>query len=785
MNWSAFKREFVSKKAIHIALILFMMFSACLSVVSVIVASQTITSIQNLYEVAQPPHFLQMHKGEIQQEEVDAFMSSNQQVESWQTVQLLNVYGENIIISSGNETRDMGDCLLDISLVKQNQEKDLLLNEKHEKVTLQKGEIGIPILLKNQYDIQIGDEMTIVNHSELYTYTVTTFILDAQMNSPMVSSTRILLSDEDYNQIESTVGDKEYIIEVYFADKGVATEFQTLYENGGMPKNGQAVNYKIIFILSALTDMVMVFLMLLISVLLILVSFLCLKYTIMAALEEELSEIGTMKAIGFSFKDIRSYYLNKYRMLSMIGVFIGFVVAFFVSQKLTQHIQETFGQTQLSLGMMLLGAIAALCVYGLIMLRCRRILRRIKKVSIFDALVSGNGYEKKPSKVKNGLYKTKLTSIDLSMSLRELRGRFKQWSVILIVVWLIYFMMIVPINLMNTFHAPEFITYMGSSLEDIYIELENFERLLENRESVTQMLEISPVVASYDEIKNVSMMTMDPDGKPYNIHIDCSINSGKDLEYLEGNAPKESSEIALSYLNAQALSLEVGDELKLTLSDDTTLSFKVSGIYQDVTSGGYTAKSNELFDSVPAEKYSYSVNLKKGVSIEETVDQWSNQLEQGISVNPMDAFIQQTLGGVVDQLQRVVVAIVILGIGISALITILFLKLRLAKDASQIAILRAIGFSGLDVKKHYLIKTVTTALVGTIFGMITVSFFGNLVINGALSLSGLGITSVSLVPNLWMMLLVSPILILLSIAGFTWMTLKATEQYHIMTLIKE
>jgi putative ABC transport system permease protein len=33
----------------------------------------------------------------------------------------------------------------------------------------------------------------------------------------------------------------------------------------------------------------------------------------MAALEEEIVEIGTMKAIGMSYRDIRNLYLTKYK----------------------------------------------------------------------------------------------------------------------------------------------------------------------------------------------------------------------------------------------------------------------------------------------------------------------------------------------------------------------------------------------------------------------------------------------------------------------------------------
>lgn len=59
------KNDFIRNKIINLALFLFMMFSASLAVLSVLTGVQTFISISELYKAAQPPHFLQMHKGEI------------------------------------------------------------------------------------------------------------------------------------------------------------------------------------------------------------------------------------------------------------------------------------------------------------------------------------------------------------------------------------------------------------------------------------------------------------------------------------------------------------------------------------------------------------------------------------------------------------------------------------------------------------------------------------------------------------------------------------------------
>lgn len=205
------KNDFKRNKVINASLFLFMMFSAILAVLSLLMAVQTFKSINELYQVAQPPHFLQMHKGEINHENINKFMSDNELVTYSQIVTMINVYGDNIAIIGKDNSYNLSDCRLDIGLVKQNDHKDLLLNSQHEKVNLIPGEIGIPVLLKGMYNMELGDRVILTSNNIKKDFVIKEFILDSQMNSSMASSTRILLADDDYNELNGKIGENENI----------------------------------------------------------------------------------------------------------------------------------------------------------------------------------------------------------------------------------------------------------------------------------------------------------------------------------------------------------------------------------------------------------------------------------------------------------------------------------------------------------------------------------------------------------------------------------------------
>lgn len=784
MNWLMVKNDFKRNKVINLALLLFMMFSAGIAVLSVVMAVQTFTSISELYKTAQPPHFVQMHKGEINQEEIDEFMSDYEGITYWQTSTMIDVYGQFLTIVGNEDTYNLSDCRLDIGLVMQNETKDLLLNSQHEKVTIHEGEIGIPVLLKEMYGMEIGDHIILTYNDITKEFVIKEFILDSMMNSSMCSSTRILLSDDDFDMLEGQVGENEYLIEAYFTNSKEASNFQTAYENAGLPQNGQAITYTIIFILSALTDIITVFVLLLVSILLIIISFICVKFTIMAALEEEIGEIGTMKAIGLPFADIRDLYLNKYRALAMVGVIVGYIVAILISGVFTKHISATFGNIRISALTVILSLVASCLVFLLINYYCKKILKKIKKVTVVDALVSGKGFEKDKGGIKDGLYKSKKLSVNWLMGIREVFYKFKNWIIVFAVVLIAVLMILVPVNLMNTFEAPEFITYMGSSLEDILIEVENGENLETSYANVKQVLENDDAIENYYEYLRICVQTTDAEDELMNLHIDCGDKSGNELQYLSGKAPKEENEIAISYLNANKIGKDAGDTMVIFF-DDKEQEFVISGIYQDVTSGGYTAKSKYDFSGLTALKYTFSVNLIDNAEVGKKADEWSEIIGAGVTVDPMKEFINQTLGGVVKQLRTIVFAIIIIGACLAMLITVLFMKLRLAKDLSEIAVLKAVGFSEHDIKQQYMIKIGCVSITGILAGIILTDVLGEKIVNAMLSIAGIGVKKVELIANPVIEYIMCPLLLMVLILFVTWIVVKTIKKYNIISIINE
>ena len=782
MNLKMLKNDFKRNPAGNVALVLFMILSVTLVVAATIVVVQLTSSMTGMYKVAKPPHFLQMHKGDIIQSDIDQFNSNYDGVTGWLTSPMINIYSDDLTIY-GKDSFSLSGSKLDMSLVKQNKVYDLLLDSDRNILSLKKGEIGIPVTLLNSYDINIGDTVEFTSKGISKEFKVKSFVHDAQMNSTLVYSTRILISDEDFDELFGNVGESEYLIETYFTDSSMASNYQTDYENANLPQNGPAITYTMIILISAFPDIIMAMIIILVSALLVLVAMMSIKYTLMSSLEEEIGEIGTMKAIGLTHKDIRDVYLQKYKLMIAIGIVVGYVVALMLSNLFTSHVNNTFGKQPFSILTMMIPITSCLLIYFISTSYCKNVLRKLRKLTVVDALVLGKGFSKN-NRVHDGLSNSKIMPINLLLGIRETFYNFNGFIIILISALTVSGIIIVPMNLLNTLQSKEFIPYMGSPIADILIEVDSGENLEEMYETLTTLINSDEDIEYYEELKSIRVETMNSDNQWMNLRIGSGDYAGNGLMYLQGEKPTTKNEIAVSKLNADKMGKKTGDYVILRFNDAEE-TFLVSGIYQDVTSGGMTAKSLHGFEGVNPEKYEFILNLKDGIEVEEKASTWRNEIGTDFDIQPMEELINQTLGVVARQVQVATIAVVLIGILMIAFIIILFMKLRLVKDASQIAILKATGFTDSDVRKQYLYKISIVSILGIVIGTILSNIVGEKIISLAFSIMGLGISKLTFITNPWITYVSLPLLLLFVSITMTWLSTKDLNKYNIISQINE
>ena len=587
------------------------------------------------------------------------------------------------------------------------------------------------------------------------------------MNSSLTSSKRFVINQTDYNEMqEMLVGEPEYLIEFKLNENGDSNAVQTAYIERGLPANGPTVGGQFFMIFNAMSDAAVAMVIILISVLLIVIASLCIRLTFLATMDEDLREIGVMKAIGISKKDIKKVYLNKYRVMAVAAGIIGYLLSFAVVNLLNGNMRLYLSSDlsgNLKYGLSL---IAPIFVYVMIVMYCKKVLKRIDKISAVEALRSNIMERGKNSKYSFSLLKNHFFSTHIYMGIRDVFKRSKLYSLLFIIFIVCTFIVILPLNMYNTMNSPEFSTYMGIGKSDMRIDLRRTDRITEDFKKLQEELKNDYDIKKYAAFITSSYPVKNAEGSWDYLNIETGDFSVFPLNYLEGSAPDGEGEISLSHANASqdGLNKKVGDEVVVKVGG-TEKTLKVSGIYQDITNGGKTAKANtSLGINEEAVLWTiFYIDLASGVDKQAKMDYYQNAYDSA-QVNDIKEYTQQTLGNIIDQMSTVVIGGMAIAFIIVVLITALFLRMLLSKDMSQIAIMRSVGLTSNHIRHQYMAGTIMVLIFGIIAGVVASTYLGEFLVS--MAMSSMGAAKIEFVHVLWQTWLLCP-LALIIVVGFT------------------
>ncbi len=771
------RNDLMRKKGITAALFIFVLLAALLVSSGSRMIMELTSSIQYLFSESKTPHFVQMHSGELDQTKVNTWAEGNAMVEQHQIVEMVNINGANLYLGAESEK----NTVMDIDFVTQNQQFDYLLNLNSEIIQVRDGEIAVPVYYLQQNKLNIGDQVRINNGAFERSYTIVDFVRDAQMNPSVVHSKRFIVSPNDMGQLKQGVGEMEYLIEFRLHDPAKTSEFTQAYQNAGLPNAGPVVTYGLFQLLNGMTDGIIAAVIILVSLVLILIAMLCIRFTMLATIEEDYREISVMKAIGIAEKDIKRLYLVKYVFMAGLASILGYIASLGVNQLFVSNIMLYMGKAPATLLHFAVPLLAAGLIFTMVVLFCRAVLRRFRSISAVEALRTGSLGDTQIVRNRLNLSRNRWSSVPVFLGLKDVMQRVKMFRLLLFVFIVSSFIMIVPLNFLNTLQAPSFISYMGVGQSDIRIDLrhtddveQRYAQLVNQIGNDADVKKYSPLVTSQFKIRNA-------EGSYDNLSVESGDFSIFPLSYLSGNAPATDREIALSDANSSELKLKTGDQLTLQVGGQDQV-MTVSGIYQDVTNGGKTAKALLPYNKDSVLWYVVSLDLKDRGVMAAKIATYEKDFSPA-RVTDLQGYLNQTLGGTIQQLKLVTTLALAIGIFISILITSLFLQMMVAKDNNDIAVLRSIGFALSKIKLKYVVMSLVILIVGVAAGTILSNTLGPMLVSGIMS--SFGASKIVFVIDPVQAYVLCPLLLAGTIIITAWISIQSIRETSISKMIVE
>jgi len=715
-------------KLVALTTALFIAAAAMLVALAAVLVVNLSGSIDTLMTQARTPHFMQMHSGDLDAARLAGFADRTEAVADYQTVEFLNLDGARFVFDgSGSAGPSLAHSVQDNGLAVQGDRFDFLLDLDGNVITVADGEIYVPIAYMQGGLARIGAAVTVAGKQ----FTIAGALRDSQMQPLLSSSKRFLVSRADFNELRP-LGTVEYLIEFRLHDPESPGAFEAAYAAAGLESNGPTLSFALFRLFNGLSDGLMIALLLLVSALVIAIAFLCIRFTLLAKIEDDYREIGVLKAIGLRVGDIKKIYLVNYAAIAAAGCLSGYGMSFFFRDALLRNIRWYLGESADTSLAPILGILGVALIFTVIMVYINGMLGRFRRISPAEAVRFGVSQDTSGGAKRFRLSRNRHLDINVFLGIKDVLARKSLYLTMLTVLVLAAFIMIVPRNLHNTISSDSFITYMGVGDSDLRIDIQQTDNIAEKTAEIAAAMETDPAISRFVALTTKTFRVATDAGPQERLKIELGDHSVFPLNYIQGRAPATENEIALSVLNSAELGKKTGDSITL-LVDGRKSDFTVCGTYSDVTNGGKSAKA--LF-SAPTADIMWSVITARLADPGMTVQKAAEYADSFpfAKVSGIDEYIRQTFGGTIRAIDSAACAAAGIALALAVLITFLFMRMLVAKDRYKIAVLKAFGYTNADIKVQYLARSVFVLVIGLLVGTVLANTVGE-------SLAGAGIAS--------------------------------------------
>ncbi len=721
----------------------FIAIASLLVSLAAILVVNLVGSIDTVMVRAKTPHFLQMHDGPLDKDRLERFAGQDERVSNFQIMEFVNIESDKIVLgdtSLASSTQDNG-------IVTQSESFDYLLNLNGEVIRPNAGDLYVPIAYMKDGSARVGDTALIAGHE----LTIRGFLRDSQMNSTLSSSKRFLVSDDDFAAIRDK-GTPEWLIEFRLKDRSTLGAFESSYSAAGLENNGPTITYPLFRIINAISDGLVILVLLLVSLLVVCVSLLCVRLTLLTKLEEDYREIGVMKAIGIRLGDIKKLYIAKYVAIALLGSAVGYALSLLFQGMLLENIHLYMGKSS-NAGLAPVLAIAGvIIIVAAIYVYVWLVLNRLKRVAPAQAIRQGFTGGTKPGARWMRLSGSRLP-VPLYLGFKDALSGVRLHSTLAILFTLAVLMVLLPYSLYQTISDRDFVSHMGVGNSDIRIDIQQTDDIEGKTAALVAGLRNDAAIREFSTTTTKTFTTKLADGTESRLKIDVGDHTKFPPQYATGSIPDSPREIALSVLNAQELNKKVGETITLSYNGvDTELV--LSGIYSDVTNGGKTAKA--VFDAPDLAPLRSTINLSLDdpATTTQVVDTLESRYPDAKIVSVQE-YMAQTFGSTTRAVGDIYRVSLVVALALVFLITLLSVRMFVAKNSGTIAIQKATGFTSRDIVVQYIARILSVLAIALVVGTLLNQLLGGRLIG--LLLSPLGAGSVHLQSELWFVYGVLPI----------------------------
>lgn len=559
-------------------------------------------------------------------------------------------------------------------------------------------------------DLSLKDEYKFNINNTSYIFNIKGVVSEMQYGNYTSSVIGEYLENDTYNYLLENNKDKEVItisvkskdsyksytnISKYLSSKNINILSKNYKEQA---KNGRlAISNILVLILIVFASSILI------------ISLFVSKFKIENTIEEEISNMGALQALGYTSKEIIISCIFPYIMSGLIFTIFGIISSYFILPILSKVIEMQSGfiwKTKIDI---LLNILVLLINIILIIIFTLIASLKIRKLNPINAIrgIPESSNNKNYFEIEN----TK-GNIHFILMLKNFMNTKKQ-NILLGIV--LFFITIVS-------------SFIGILFYNVNMNPINFiNTLVEEHPSVviSANKELKDELKEYDNVKNIlyydENTTINYKDNSYKTFVAESFeNLSNDLCY-KGNNPKNSNEVAIGSKIQEIYNINIGDYITLS-KDSKENEYKVVGFIQSVNYSGEVIEMTlegykKLDDSyIPKTLYIYLDNEDKAEQfIEQVNNKYSNDI---LSTMNYAESMKSATTMYVSIISIICIIIIIITLLLIYLILYIIISSIITKKKQELGIFKALGFENKQLVKQLVGGFIPSTIFGTTLGLI-------------------------------------------------------------------
>ena len=645
--------------------------------------------------------------------------------------------------------------------------------------------IYLPQGIATNTGCKTGDDIRFLTRGGEYTFKIEGFVVEPVCGSSMVGWKTVYVAPETFEKLAADV-DKEsneligrvkivYLYKKADCDLSQRDFAKQINLDTGIQNyafsaetSSQMKYYTCLF--SEIVCTIMIVFAIILAVVVVII----MAHNISVTIEENYTELGILKAQGFTKGKIRLLYTLMYMMTQLLGAVIGTIVAIpliyqfgNIFQPITGIIAKKSVDLSTSVPILLLFMVISFLVILLA-------TRKIGAISPVKALTG---------ETRDVYFDSLLTvpvsgkRLSLSLAYRQFSSNKKRYFVAILICALLMFFML-TVNLMaSSIRSKSALEAMGAVLCEVKVRSKdtNFtEQQMEEFENLTK--ETAPVEMTY----YIRSEYISLNGET----LQCSIRKDvSSLKTVSGRAPIYDNEIAISTILEDELNLSVGDKVKVARREFEE-EYVISGIYTTTSdTGRQFLMSGEAAEKLGMTGYSwYGISLVDSKDTEKVGEAFRSAYGDQFSIEDSPDLLGDDVKSIKTAIDVMRYLIYVFSILFVLVVVSMICSRVFAQERRDLGIYKAVGFTSGKLRFQFALRFFLVSIIGSIIGLFCSLGFSQKVLN--MMLRSMGVTNI-VAPYSAETVLIPVVLLLLGFFVFAYLVSRRIKNVEIRELVIE